>query len=230
MKFSFIAAVLAIIPLSWASPVDISARLFRRATTSDVATTGYATGTTGGAGGSTVTVSTLAALTSAVAGDTATIVLVSGTITGDAFVKIGSNKSVIGKTGASLVGVGLRVLSVSNVIIRNLKISKVLAATGDAIGIQASSGVWIDHNELFSDRDHDSDYYDGLLDITHGSLGITVSYTVLHDHWKASLVGHSDTNGAEDVAIRVTYHHNYWYSLNSRLPVFRFGQGVIIFK
>ncbi|KAG9016271.1 hypothetical protein FRB95_006793 [Tulasnella sp. JGI-2019a] len=55
--------------------------------------------TTGGKGGSTVTVTTLAALTSAVTGDTATI-LVSGTITGNVVVEIGSNKSVIGKAGA----------------------------------------------------------------------------------------------------------------------------------
>lgn len=47
--------------------------------------------TTGGKGGSTVTVTTLAALTSAVTGDTATIVIISGTITGDTVVKIGSN-------------------------------------------------------------------------------------------------------------------------------------------
>lgn len=84
--------------------------------------------------------------------------------------------------------------------------------------------------ELWSDRDHDKDYYDGLLDITHGCFGVTVSYSILHDHWKSSLVGHSDNNGAEDVAIRVTYHHNYWYNLNSRLPSFRFGQGLVASK
>lgn len=35
---------------------------------------------------------------------------------------------------SALVGVGLRVLEESNVIIRNIKISKVLADAGDAIG------------------------------------------------------------------------------------------------
>ena len=57
----------------------------------------------------------------------------------------------------ALVGVGLRVLDVSNVIIRNLKISKVLADAGDAVAVQASSNVWIDHLDLSSDRDHDKD-------------------------------------------------------------------------
>lgn len=55
----------------------------------------------------------------------------------------------------ALVGVGLRVLNESNVIIRNVKISKVLAEAGDAIGIQAASQVWVDHVDLSSDRDHD---------------------------------------------------------------------------
>lgn len=55
----------------------------------------------------------------------------------------------------ALVGIGLRVNGESNVIIRNLKISKVLADTGDAIGIQDSNNVWVDHCELFSDMDHD---------------------------------------------------------------------------
>lgn len=69
--------------------------------------------------------------------------------------------------------------------------------------------------------------YDGLLDITHGSYAITVTNSYLHDHWKASLVGHSDSNGDEDVAIQVTYANNYWYNLNSRTPSFRFGHGHI---
>lgn len=52
----------------------------------------------------------------------------------------------------------------------------------------------------------------GLLDITHGCTGVTVTNSYLHDHWKASLVGHSDNNGAQDVAITVTYGNNYWFS------------------
>ena len=40
-------------------------------------------------------------------------------------------------------------------------------------------------------------------------------------------MGHSDSNGAEDTAITVTYAGNYWYNLNSRTPSFRFGHGHI---
>ncbi|KAJ7083759.1 pectate lyase [Mycena epipterygia] len=196
----------------------ITASVVKRATVNDVATVGY------GSGGPTTTVSTLAALTTAVTGNAKKIVLISGTITGDAVVEIGSNTTVIGKTGSSLVGVGLRVLNEANVIIRNVKISKVLASAGDAIGVQASSQVWVDHVDLSSDR---ADFYDGLLDLTHGVTGITVTNSYLNTHWKASLIGHSDSNGAQDVSITVTMALNHWFNLNSRTPSFRFGHGHI---
>lgn len=226
MKVSFAVVVFALAQFATAAP-----KLFARADVNEVASLGYASlngGTTGGSGGSVTTVTTLDALTSAVEGDDPKIVIISGTITGSdgAVVKVGSNTSVLGKSGAKLVGVGLRVLDESNVIIRNLIIQKVLAPT-DNIGIQSSTQVWVDHVDLSSDRDHDKDYYDGLLDITHGCSGITVTNSYLHDHWKASLVGHSDSNGAEDVAIRVTFANNYWQNLNSRTPSFRFGTGHI---
>ncbi|KAF8596002.1 pectate lyase B [Ceratobasidium sp. AG-I] len=225
MKLSFSLPVLAVL----AQLVTATPTLVRRASASDKATIGYAAqgGTTGGVGGATVTVSTLAALTSALADDTAKIVLVSGTITGNTVVKVGSNKSVLGKSGASLVGVGLRVNKESNVIIRNLKVSKVLASAGDAIAIQESTKVWVDHVDVSSDRDHDKDFYDGLLDVTHGSTYVSITNSVLHDHWKASLVGHSDSNESEDKALTVTFALNKWYNLNSRMPSFRFGTGHI---
>jgi pectate lyase len=42
--------------------------------------------------------------------------------------------------------------------------------------------------------------------------------------WKGSLIGHSDSNAAEDTGkLHVTYHHNSWKAVNSRLPSIRFG-------
>uniref|UniRef100_A0A0W0EVN6 Putative polysaccharide lyase family 1 protein n=1 Tax=Moniliophthora roreri TaxID=221103 RepID=A0A0W0EVN6_MONRR len=191
--------------LVMASPLE------KRASVNDVATRlTELLRTTGGSGGTQTTVTTLSALTSAVSGDAKKIVIISGTITGNTVVKVGPNTTVIGKTGSQLVGVGLRVLEVNNVIIRNVKISKVLADAGDAIGVQEANQV-----------------YDGLLDITHGCTGVTVSNSKLYNHWKASLVGHSDSNGDEDVKITVTYVGNYWSNLNSRTPSFRFGHGHI---
>lgn len=56
--------------------------------------------TSGGKGGETVIVSTLAALESAVAGNDPRIVVVSGTISGAKKVLVGSNKSIIGRGGS----------------------------------------------------------------------------------------------------------------------------------
>lgn len=79
-------------------------------------------------------------------------------------------------------GIGLYIKGSSNVIVRNLKISKVKAANGDAIGIQASKNVWIDHVDVSSDLDHDKDFYDGLIDVTHASEWVTISNSKIHDH------------------------------------------------
>lgn len=189
---------------------------------------GYGAGTTGGAGGSTVTVTSLSALSSAASGSTARIVRVSGTITGTGQVKVGSNKTIIGVgNSAHLSGVGLLLDGVSNVIIRNLSISKVVAGGSnfDAITIiHSTTKVWVDHNDLSSDLTHGKDFYDGLLDITHASDFITVSWNRFHDHFKTSLIGHSDNNGSEDTGhFHVTYHHNWFNNDNSRMPSIRFG-------
>lgn len=116
----------------------------------------------------------------------------------------------------------------TNVIVRNLKISKVLADYGDAITIQASKNVWVDHVDVSSDLNNGKDYYDGLIDVTHASDWVTISNSYIHDHYKASLVGHSDSNSAEDTGhLTVTYANNYWNNINSRTPSFRFGTGHI---
>jgi len=186
-------------------------------------------GTTGGTSGATTRVSTLAGLKSAVSGNSVKTVILTASLTGNEIVDINSNTTLLGANGGiTLKGIGLRVLNKSNVIVRNLKISKVLASTnGDAIGIQKSSRVWIDHVDLSSDLDHGKDYYDGLVDITHGCTYVTVSWSYLHDHWKGSLIGDSDNTGNEDKAMTVTYHHNHFARVNSRTPSFRFGTGHI---
>ncbi|KAG8700615.1 hypothetical protein FRC11_012798 [Ceratobasidium sp. 423] len=215
MKFSSVTFILFVAGASVASPTPLE----KRASITDKATIGFATlsgGTTGGGSATPVTVTTLDALRSAVSGNSAKVVLISGTIRGAETVKVGSNTSIIGNIGA-----------VSNVILRNVKISKVLAEYGDAIGVAASNRVWIDHVEVSSDRDHDKDYYDGLIDVTKASYGISITYSYLHDHYKTSLVGASDSLGDTDNALRVTYAFNKWANLGSRTPSFRFGKGHI---
>ncbi|KAF8862047.1 polysaccharide lyase family 1 protein [Acephala macrosclerotiorum] len=237
MKLSVFSTGLALLSrLAAAAPTPTSdelvehANIVKRATITDVADSGYAStngGTTGGKGGATTTVSTLAQFTAAVTDDTtARIIIVSGTITGAQQVRVGSNKSLIGLPGAKLFGIGLFVWKQTNVIIRNIISQDVLAANGDGIGIQKSTNVWVDHCELYSDLTHDKDYYDGLIDVTHASEWVTISNCYLHDHWKASLVGHSDNNAAEDTGhLHITYHNNYWNNIGSRTPSLRYGTG-----
>ncbi|GMG21446.1 unnamed protein product [Ambrosiozyma monospora] len=194
---------------------------------------GYASlngGTTGGASGKTVTATTLEELTSYCAQEGALTIYVTGAISSSGSsgysVTVSSDKSIIGKSGASLTNVGFYLKDVSNVIIQNLTISKVIGT--DAVRVLKSTNVWLDHLDVSSDQDHGKDYYDGLIDITHASDYITVSYVHFHDHEKTSLVGHSDSNGSEDTGhLTVTYAYNFWENLNSRGPSLRFGTGHI---
>ncbi|GAP86855.1 putative pectate lyase [Rosellinia necatrix] len=236
MKFTSaaIAVLAACVSASPTPTVDepLAARAIqKRATITDVADIGYAKqngGTKGGAGGTTTTVSTLAQFTAAAKADAAAVIVVKGAISGSAKVSVTSNKSIIGASGSSLTGIGLSINKQSNVIVRNMKIAKVLADNGDAITIQASKNVWVDHCDVSSDQDHDKDYYDGLIDVTHGSDWVTISNTYIHDHWKGSLVGHSDSNSAEDTGhLTVTYANVLFENINSRGPSFRFGTGHI---
>lgn len=42
------------------------------------------------------------------------------------------------------------------------------------------------------------------------------------------MVGHSDSNSGEDTGkLHITYHHNHFTNVNSRLPSIRFGTGHI---
>ncbi|KAF9873818.1 pectate lyase [Colletotrichum karsti] len=225
------AGLAAATPTPTVDNVADKPHLVKRASISDKATLGYATlngGTSGGAGGTVTTVSTLAQFTAAVnEKDTAAkIVVVKGVISGAVNVRIGSNKSVIGLAGAGFNGVALHARRQSNIIVRNIKSTNVLASTGDGLKIEESTNVWVDHCEFSSALVSDKDYYDGLVDASHAADYLTISYTYFHDHWKTSLIGHSENNGAEDKGhLRITYANNYWANVGSRGPSLRFGTG-----
>ncbi|MEV5529085.1 pectate lyase family protein [Streptomyces prunicolor] len=196
------------------------------ASAADSSPVGFGAGTTGGGSATAVTVSTLDAFKSAVTGSSSKVVKVNGLISLSGQVDIGSNTTVLGVGSASgFTGGGLRLKKVTNVVVRNLNISKPVAPA-DGITVQASTQVWIDHNAFSSDLDHGKDYYDGLLDISHASDYVTVSWNTFKNHYKGSLVGHSDNNASEDTGhLRVTYHHNWFDQVNSRIPSLRFGTG-----
>ena len=180
-------------------------------------------GTKGGASGTVVTVTTAAALKSALSSSTSQTVKVSGMITIAGMYSVASNKTVLGSGASSgITGGGLNLSGVRNVIIRNLVFKN---ASDDSINVQSgTTNVWIDHNDL-------SNGYDGLIDIKRGSDFITVSWNHLHDHDKSMLLGHDDANGAEDTGhLRVTYHHNYFRNCDQRGPRVRFGNPVHVYN
>lgn len=197
---------------------------------------GYATtsgGTTGGAGGTSKTISSLSALELWASGreknTNSEVITISGTISGNTLITIknGANITIQG-TGSSsqLVGVGLNIRDYTNVIVKNLKIHEV-EYPNDALTLDNVQRGWVDRCELYSKTGPDvaKDTYDGLLDIKKGSSGITVSWCYLHDHRKCSLIGHTDNlnQQEEDSRIRVTYHHNYFVNTEGRNPSIRYG-------
>lgn len=177
MKVTLFSALAALSPLA-ALAAPISARQANTSTSAADGPIGYASqngGTTGGAGGSSITVTSLSDLAAAVKGDEAAIVYIEGTLEGSTDkIRVGSNKSILGKASSKLVGAGLFVKEAKNVIIQNLAISKVSEDGGDAIAVQASENIWIDHCDLSSDLDNGKDFYDGLADFSHGADYVTV--------------------------------------------------------
>ncbi|KAI8623775.1 polysaccharide lyase family 1 protein [Xylariaceae sp. FL1651] len=188
---------------------------------------GYGAGTTGGGSGSGTTVTSCSALESAVGNGG--VITISGVLDGCGIIDLGSDTTIIGSGSKSgLTNGGFRIKKQSNVILKNLYFHDP-PESKDLVEIQYSTKVWVDHCDFSTDGiTGDKDYYDGLLDIMHASDDITVSWNKFHDHWKGSLVGHSDSNGDEDTGhLHITYHHNYWNNVNSRLPSLRFGTGHI---
>lgn len=191
-------------------------------------------GTTGGAGGSSVTVRTgaeLVAVLKAKRKDTTPLTIyVDGTLTPDNSdgavqydVKDMENVSIIGVgSHAMMDGIGINIARANNVIVRNLTIRYNRIGQKDGISIQGTSHhVWIDHNEVYNSLNVGKDYYDELVSGKDEIDNVTVSYNYLHDSWKTSLWGSSDSNAYER---RVTFLGNHWQNVNSRLPLFRFGQ------
>jgi pectate lyase len=168
-------------------------------------------GTTGGAAGRVVTASTLDELTRYANAAEPLVVRVRGTITVEPFgamVPVGSDKTIVGLGGdAELVGGGLYLNEVHNVIVRNLTIrdsylpgdwdGKDPTNDNDGIRVDTSTHVWIDHNRI-------ERVGDGLIDIRKDSDLVTVSWNIVGDANKALGVGWTS-----NVLTRITAHHNW---------------------
>ncbi|MEV6495396.1 right-handed parallel beta-helix repeat-containing protein, partial [Actinoplanes sp. NPDC051633] len=186
---------------------------------------GWATqngGTSGGGSAPATTVTSASALTSAIGSSSAAVIRVSGTITCSGMLRVQSNKTILGNSGASIVGCGLTISGGTNIIVRNLSFRD---WDDDAINVEQSArNVWIDHNSF-------SNGYDGAVDIKRGSDFVTVSWNRVFNHDKSMLLGHSDDNGSQDIGhLRVTYHHNFFDASTQRHPRVRFGNPVHVYN
>jgi pectate lyase len=184
--------------------------------------TGFGAGTTGGAGGTTVTPTSASQLADYAGRSGKYVIVLNRTISLSSMTKVASDKTIIGQgTSGRITGSGLNVANATNVIIQNVSFA---GSNDDAINVQYSTRVWLDHNDI-------SDANDGGLDIKRASDNITVSWNRFHNQDKNALLGHSDSNGDEDRGkLRVTYHHNYFDGTNQRNPRVRFGNPVHVYN
>lgn len=207
---------------------------------------GYGRNTTGGQGGSTVTVSTgtelHAALCNRAADDTPIVILVNGTLTpgnttkqsgscntanGVIEIKDVANVTIRGVgTNGVLDQVGVHIRNSSNIIVQNLTIKNVRKSNtstpsngGDAIGMETDvDRVWIDHN-LIHGSTTAGEEHDGLIDFKDHVTNVTVSYNHLHTGGRGGLIGSNDDG--DDGSTGITFHHNWYDNLNSRTHLIR---------
>ena len=226
-----------IVTNNYGSATSSLARLTVNIASTNTGMVGYVTvgyTPTGGAGGTTQTVTTATAFKTAVTSTVKMVIYVQGTIDvrsiSSVNMKIG-NKTIIGLgTNATILG-DLGIKHSTNVIVRNIFFTNPGtgngsggAGDGDGVTIQYADHVWVDHCTF-------TDCADGSCDITHASDFITVSwckfnYTSNALHNFVNLIGHSDNNAAEDTGkLHITFVHNWWSTLCvERMPRTRFGR------
>lgn len=185
-------------------------------------------GITGGMGGTVVEVSTREELASYAGASAPYIIIVNGKFEGTGLnrtkdiISVKSNKTIVGKKGAELAGIGLDVKNESNIIIRNLIIHH---ADPDAIACRNSHHIWVDHCEVYSQDEPDKEDWDGLIDLTVGSSYLTVSNCYIHDHHKACLLNSGTMHFEDNGKNRATYHHNAFVGIDQRCPRIGYGLG-----
>jgi len=130
------------------------------------------------------------------------------------FIGVGSN--------AVFDGLGMAITNSKNIIVQNIEFRN---SKPDCITINTTSSgfthhIWVDHC-TFSDSpeiDPDGKNHDGLLDISHRSSFITVSWCHFYNHRKTCLLGFTDGNSEEMGQLKTTYHHNWFEGTYSRHP------------
>src|SRR5262245_50283492 len=184
------------------------------ATGSVRAADGFGRNATGGAGGTSVTVTTAAQPKQYVESSTTYTITVSGTINlgSGVSVKVKSNKTIKGaNASAKIIGcLDLGSGGVNNVIIQNLDISN---PGGDGVTVWGAKNVFITKCTV-----HDCG--DGCIDVTQNADNVTISWCKFY--YSSSSAAHrfvSICGNVEPAGYHVTYHHN-WFAQNcdQRMP------------
>lgn len=159
--------------------------------------------TTGGAGGTVVTVTNGSDFVAQINMNGPRIIQVQGVLSiGRCFTK--SDKTIIGLgTNATLLG-NINISDTDNVIVRNLRIT---APAHDGLTIWNSNHVWVDHCTFY-------DCGDGLCDMNRGSQYVTVSwckfyYTEAQEAHRFTMI--ADGYDSDTLTLGwYTLHHNWW--------------------
>lgn len=173
------------------------------------------TGTTGGAGGTEVTVSTMAQLQTEAKSSGRKIILVNmGTYTGT--LTLASDKSILGKEPGVIIQGNIKISAVSNVILRNLAVKgnkcgtyEECKAGDDAVNINNEAHhIWLDHVDV-------SDGQDGNCDISNGSDHVTITwskfwYSYDKEHRFSNLIAGDDNLAIDKDKLRITYAYCWW--------------------
>ncbi|PWC16613.1 pectate lyase [Brenneria roseae subsp. roseae] len=135
--------------------------------------------------------------------------------------------TLLGTNGSS-ANFGIWIVNSSDVVVRNMRFGYMPGGPedGDALRVDNSPNVWIDHNEIFAKNfecagtpDGDTTF-ESAVDIKKGATNVTVSYNYIHGIKKVGLSGSSSS----DTGRNLTYHHNIYSDVNARLPLQRGGQ------
>lgn len=118
---------------------------------------------------------------------------------------------------------GLHLYDTDNVVIENLTFQDFgdVSRTAqndqaDAIDIQRSSRVWIDHCTL-------SHVGDKLISVEEGGRGLTISWNHFYDQEQTVQIGAMMT-AMQDVSSTVTMYDNYFDHVGYRLPLVLYGK------
>jgi pectate lyase len=138
-----------------------------------------------------------------------------------------SNVSILGVGTSGLFDqIGIHIRESRNIIIRNVEVRNVKKSGsptsngGDAIGMESNvSNVWVDHVTLRASGG-EAEGYDALFDMKNNTKYVTLSWSHLINSERGGLVGSGDTDSGNGP---VTYHHNHYQNLKSRVPLLRFA-------